>query len=375
MTDREIRILVVDDSALYRQLVRNVLREVPGVEVVGAASSGLEALEMVRQLHPDLLTLDVRMPEMDGLQVLRELKQRRLRAKALMLSSLTANGAQVTTDALLEGAFDFIHKPGGPDAVANRKTLQAALAEKIQGFRDSHAMRLRPRRLVGMRAEAAVETVAVGTRSSQGTRADEPEDVRPGSRYDVVVIATSTGGPVALREVLPLFPGDLPVPILIIQHMPAQYTHSLAERLNEASQIEVVEAVDGMPLEPGWAYIAPGGRHMKVGMQGSRPLVRVTDDPPVNNCRPAADYLFSSVADVFEGRVLAVIMTGMGRDGAEGCRELKKRGGFVITQHPEGCVVYGMPKVVVDENLSDLMVPLDRIAATVARRVRRGERG
>ncbi|MGQ0635664.1 MAG: protein-glutamate methylesterase/protein-glutamine glutaminase [Planctomycetaceae bacterium] len=349
--DNLIRILVVDDSALYRQLIRNVLRDIPGVEVVGAAANGTEALEQLDRLSPDLFTLDVRMPGVDGIEVLRELKRRRCPTKAIMVSSLTASGAQVTTDALLEGAFDFILKPGGPDAEANRIALHAALVEKLEAFR------ARGGGLVSWRRPAAAIKPAPATGPDNLTR-----DVSAGAGCEAVVIGTSTGGPSALRQVLPNLPGDFPVPILVVQHMPPQYTHSLAQRLNEASEIEVVEACEGMTVEPGWAYIAPGGKHMKVVPRGARRVIQITDDPPERSCRPSADYLFRSAAEVFDGKVLAVVMTGMGRDGSEGCRELKRRGAFVIAQHPEGCDVYGMPKAVVEEQLADRQVPLEGIA-------------
>jgi two-component system, chemotaxis family, protein-glutamate methylesterase/glutaminase len=339
-----LRVLVVDDSALYRQLVKNVLRDCANVEVVGVAKSGEEALQLVTELTPNLLTLDVQMPGMDGIQVLRELRRRRSPVKALMLSSLTASGAQVTTDALLAGAFDFILKPSGADAALNRKVLLSALTEKIEALR-----------------------AAKPARVSRSTT----EVIQPSDRFKAVLIGTSTGGPIALREVLPAFPEDFPLPVLIVQHMPAQYTHTLAERLNEASPLEVVEACDAMALEGGWAYIAPGGRHMKVIRRGEKLVIQITDDPPENSCRPSVDTLFRSAAEVLGGNVIAVIMTGMGRDGAEGCRLLKQQGGYIIAEHADSCIVFGMPKAVIDANLADSVVPLDRIASSVVRRVKR----
>ena len=345
--DPVIRVLVVDDSALYRQLVRNVLREVPGVDVVGMAASGDEALEQLDALAPDLLTLDVNMPGRNGIEVLRAMRRRRSPARAVMLSGLTAEGAQVTTDALLEGAFDFILKPSGPDALGNRRSLLAALTEKIRTFRDSRAPSRRATSAPVRRVSAA--PVA--------------------ANCEAVVVATSTGGPVALREVLPKLPGDFPVPVLIVQHMPAQYTHSLAQRLNEASQIEVVEAADGMTLEPGWAFLAPGGRQMRIAVRRGRRVIEITDDPPENSCRPSADYLFRSAAAEFGGRVMAVVLTGMGRDGLEGCRALKARSASIIAQHPEGCSVFGMPKAIIDDNIADPVLPLDEIAGFLTRQL------
>lgn len=362
MADEVIRILVVDDSALYRQLVRNVLRDIPGVDVVGVADSGQGALEQIESLRPDLLTLDVNMPGLNGIDVLRSLKRSRSPARAIMLSGLTAEGAQVTTDALLEGAFDFILKPSGPNAGENRATLSAALSDKIAAFRES--------RSEGRGTVAPARTPL--KRTSAAAFGDGPAAVaKPATTCEVVVIGTSTGGPVALRDVLPLWPGDFPVPVLIVQHMPARYTHSLAQRLNEASQMEVVEACDGMGLEPGFAYIAPGSRQMKVELRGGRRTLRLTDDPPENSCRPSVDYLFRSAAAVFADRAIAIVLTGMGRDGVEGCRSLKQQGAHVIAQHSDGCTVFGMPKAVAEEELADEVLPLERIAGAVLRRVTR----
>ncbi len=370
MSDHRLRILIVDDSSLYCQLVHNVLRELPDVNVVGTAKSGQEALELLEPLAPDLMTLDVRMPRGDGIDVLREMKKRRSRTKAIMLSSLTADGAQVTTDALMEGAFDFIQKPSGSNAAANRESLAGALREKIAIFRDSQKGRLAgPRRAV-LRKPLGPSQPATDT-----PRVRRPATRAPTCEYEAVLIGTSTGGPVALREVLTQLPEDLPVPVLIVQHMPAQYTHSLAERLNEASPMEVVEACEGMTLEPGWAFLAPGGRHMKVVRRGIRNRIQITDDPPEANVRPSVDYLFRSAVDTFGGKVVAVVMTGMGRDGTEGCRLLKQHGAHVIAQHAEGCVVYGMPKAIVDEQLADQIVPLDQIAKAVTERISSGSKG
>jgi two-component system chemotaxis response regulator CheB len=355
--DDIVTIVVVDDSALYRQLVRNVLRDVPGVEVLGAAKGGQEALEMAAQLDPDLLTLDVHMPDLDGIHVLRELKKRRARCRALMLSSLTANGAQVTTDALLEGAFDFIQKPSGADAERNRVQLRESLADKISAFRAS-----RSRRKLLPPTSRPVEV-------SNGAPSEEA--AAPGFRCEALVVATSTGGPVALREFLPALPADLPVPVFVVQHMPPQYTKPLAERLNQACPLEVLEAVDGMAPEPGSVYIAPGGRHLKLERRVGKVRLKLTEDPPENGCRPAADYLFRSVSEIWPGRVMAVVLTGMGRDGMLGCRQIREQGGYILAQHADGCIVYGMPKAVIDEKLAHAVLPLEKLAPAVVQRIRR----
>lgn len=339
-----LRVLIVDDSALYRQLVKNVLRDVPGVEVVGQAKTGAEALERLAECNPHLLTLDVQMPDMNGLEVLHALKKMRSTAKAIMLSSLTGQGTQVTTDALLAGAFDFIQKPNSNDAGANRAALLESLSEKIGAIRESLEIKM-PRRA--------------------STNIAEP--TARGGRIEAVVIGTSTGGPVALGEVLPKLPPTLKVPIFVVQHMPARYTKSLANRLNESSLLPILEAADGMKIEPNMVYIAPGCLHMCISKSPKGTVIKTVDDPPENNCKPSVDYLFRSAAEVYGGNLLAVILTGMGRDGTEGCRIIKQLGGSVIAQHPEGCVVYGMPKAVVEEQLADRVIPIEKIASWIVR--------
>ncbi len=367
MSERPVRLLVVDDSALYRQLVRNVLREVADVDVVGVAKGGREALEMTSALDPDLLTLDVEMPEINGIEVLRALKKTRSRARAIMLSSLTANGAQITTDALLEGAFDFIHKPSAADAATNRLALLNSLSEKIAAFRLSPIFRAGGLRIARPEPVHVVRGIIPS--------AIVPSRVDASRHCTAVVIGTSTGGPAALSEVLPALPGDLPVPVFIVQHMPPHYTHSLANRLNERSQIEVVEGAEGMAVAAGFAYLAPGGYHMKVERRGNRIALAITSDPPENSCRPAADFLFRSAVEIYGQKLLAIVMTGMGRDGTEGCRAVKRQGGRVMTQDMEGCAVYGMPKAVVDEGLSDESLPLSQIAGHLVRQTRANRDG
>lgn len=361
-----MRILVVDDSALYRTLVRNVLRDIPGVEVVGVAIDGKDALAKLDQFQPDLLTLDVQMPESNGLEVLRAMKARKSRTRAIMLSSLTSQGAQTTTDALLAGAFDFIHKPSSTDAQANRDALHRQLTEKLAILMASQSQ-LPPttptvRASVNASANATPSTPAIPR---------SPENATKAERIDAVVIGTSTGGPVALREVIPKLPADLGIPVFVVQHMPPGYTHSLAQRICEASQLQVIEGAMGQEAKPNTVYIAPGGKHLQLVRTGDRVRIETNEDPPEHNCRPAVDVLFRSAATVYEGHVLAVVLTGMGRDGAEGCRAIKRRGGTVFAQHPDGCVVYGMPKAVVDEQLADRVIPLDRIAPWIVREVQK----
>lgn len=362
MSDPPTRILIVDDSALYRQTIHNVLRGMPGVTVVGAARDGREALEKVEQLAPDLLTLDVRMPDMDGIAVLREVRRRRLRAKAIMVSSFTSEGAQVTTDALLTGAFDFILKPSGSDAVGNRERLREELLEKITAFRDARqetGQRLAPRSI----SRRAVPTQGV---AEAATVARSP--------CRAVLLGASTGGPAAFKIVLPRLPADLGVPVLVVQHMPPKFTLSLAERLNGLSPLDVVEAVHGMKVRASQVLIAPGGYHMGVARTAGAATVQITEDPPENGCRPSVDYLFRSAAAAYQGDVLGVVMTGMGRDGCLGAAAIKEAGGSVFAQDEEGCVVYGMPKAVITAGHADRILPLGKVAAAIVRHVKRSRK-
>jgi two-component system chemotaxis response regulator CheB len=349
------RLLVVDDSALYRQTIVNALRDTPDVSIVGVARDGRDAIEKVEELDPDLLTLDVQMPGMDGIAVLREINRRRLRAKAIMVSSLTKEGAQVTTDALLEGAFDFILKPSGRDPNQNRLVLRENLDKKIAAFRGSdRGTKLQERRLTSVQ-KAAPSTVA-----PTGCRA--------------VIIGVSTGGPAALKRVLPSLPATLPVPVLVVQHMPSQFTQALARRLDDICTLCVSEATNGTEVRAGRVLVAPGGRHMKLVRHAEQVRVKLTNDPPENGVRPSVDYLLRSAGEVFQGQALGVIMTGMGRDGLEGCRDLKARGGRVFAQHPFGCVVYGMPKALIDNDIADRVLPLSRMGSAIVSHLERSRR-
>lgn len=354
MSETPTKILIVDDSALYRQSIKNVLRDSVNVSIVGTAKNGIEALEKIESLDPDLLTLDVQMPDMDGIRLLNELNRRGLRPKAIMVSGFTAEGAQVTTDALMEGAFDFILKPSGKNAQANRQLLKESLEEKIKAFRESVSGR-KPR---------------VHDSTAKRSATEEPAPI-PGTACRAVMIGTSTGGPRALKDLLPQLPANMPAPLLIVQHMPPRYTSSLAKRLNDICPFEVAEGCDQMEAAAGKAIVAPGGKQMKLEYVGSRLSVRVNDDPPENGVRPSADYLIRSAADVLHGNALAVIMTGMGRDGLDGCQHLKKAGGYVFAQSQEDCTVYGMPKAVTDADLVDRILTLKKLETAIPRHLRR----
>ena len=342
------KVLVVDDSALFRTLLSNVLRGIPNCEVIGTASTGQTALEKIIELQPDLVTLDMEMPEMDGMAVLQELKRRRIRSKVIIVSRFTSAGAQITTDALLQGAFDFILKPSSKDPSANRAELQEALSEKIAGIRENTVND----------AGSVLSSTPVPVKS-------EPKRRRT-TKFEAVIIGCSTGGPDALGQVVPYLDPDFPVPVVIVQHMPEGFTGSLARRLDEASEISVVEASDGLVLKKGLAVVARGGRHLKLERKGINQVVlRLTEDAHEHNCRPAVDYTLRSAVEAFDGQVLTVILTGMGRDGTEGSRLVRDQGGEVIAQDADGCVVFGMPKAVINAGQADSVVPLPQIAASI----------
>jgi len=342
-----LTVLIAEDSALYRQMLQNVLRRIEGVEVVGVAADGVEALARVRDLRPDVMTLDVHMPVMDGIAVLRALRQEGLPTKAIMVSSLTAAGSPATVEALMEGAFDYVLKPLGLEPHIAREAIRAALDEKLAGCRQA----------VGGRPKPPPEPVRSG---------GPPVSRRVVLPYDAIAIGTSTGGPEALRAVLPRLPLDLPVPVLVVQHMPPVFTATLAARLDELSGLGVAEAAEGMPVEPGRVYVAPGGRHLRLKAAGGKLVCTIDDAPPRRGCRPSFDTLLESMIDLFGDRIVAAVLTGMGSDGLDSCRRLRAAGGRVIAQTQETCTVYGMPKAVVDEGLAHAVLPLDRIAESLA---------
>lgn len=374
-----MRVLVADDAILFRRLLADVLGSLPGIEVVGSAINGRIAVEKVRQLKPDLLTLDIEMPEMDGLAVLDELiRNGQPEVEIIVVSALSRRGGDLTMRALEKGAFDFITKPESATPEKGRETLLRELAPRVRAI--AHRLEVRailrgkpfstrpdvPRPAAGperVPGDAALD--AISSRMQRISKNAKPE---------MVLIGVSTGGPVALAQLLPAIPSNIGVPILIVQHMPPIFTKSLADSLAAKCAIGVREAVHGEIPEPNTAYIAPGGRQMRLGVgPRDRPVLELTDDPPENNCRPAVDYLFRSAAHHFPGRAMAVILTGMGSDGTLGLRLLKRQSCFVIAQDEASCVVYGMPKAAVDAGVADVILPLNSIANRIAAFVKGGQ--
>lgn len=342
-----MKILVVDDSTLFRKVVRDALQSEPGLEVVGTAANGKIALEKIEQLRPDLVTLDVEMPELNGLEVLRRLSNMARPPSVILVSGVTQSAAETTVEALSLGAFDFICKPREASIEASAAALRDQLLPRVRACGAKSSETPRP--------ERSPPAPAAAVKPSNGA----PE---------AIGIGVSTGGPSALEQVLPRLPAELPVPVLIVQHMPPVFTKSLAESLDAKCALHVVEGADGQAVRPGEVYIAPGGRHMKVERNVDGVRLRITEEAPERNCRPSVDYLFRSLSFAYRN-VLGVVMTGMGDDGALGCRLLKRGGGRVIVQDAESCVVYGMPRAIVESGLADAVLPLSDIAQSISERL------
>jgi len=355
------RVLVVDDSVVIRRLITRALESETDIEVVGTAANGVLALAKIEQLRPDLVTLDIEMPEMDGLTTLGHIRKADGRLPVIMCSTLTERGASATLEALALGATDYVTKPGSQ--------LNSNLEQVLANLHDELVPKIRalcrhitpdpsqPSPRAARRAPAAPTTPVA------------PVKRGPAPMVQAVVIGVSTGGPSALAEVIPHLPGDLSVPVLVCQHMPPVFTRLLAERLDSKSALSVKEAADGDVLTPGGVWVAPGGLHMVVGRAGSLTVVRTNTEPPENSCRPAVDPLLRSATAAWGSGVLAVILTGMGQDGLHGCEGVVAAGGRVIAQDEASSVVWGMPGYVVRSGLADRAVALDDVAGEIARRV------
>jgi two-component system chemotaxis response regulator CheB len=355
-----LRVLVVDDSAFFRMLLIETLTAIPDVEVVGEAPNGHVALEKVRTLQPDMVTLDMEMPEMDGLQTLEALQAAGNTASVIVVSAVTRAGGELTMRALHSGAFDFITKPSGSDWTANREVLAQELTLRVQAVQYRQSVRAT---LAGTSRPASVPAAP---RPMPVAARPAPLPTPSPAGIACVLIGVSTGGPVALMRLLPALPATLGVPIFIVQHMPPLFTQSLAESLHARCALTVREAAPGDMAAANTVYIAPGGRQMRLRRAADRQLtIEITDDPPEHNCRPSVDYLFRSAAEHVPGRALAVILTGMGNDGTDGMRLLKRSGCPTIAQDSGSCVVYGMPRAAVDAGVVDTVLPLPAIAAQI----------
>jgi len=351
----KIRVLVVDDAVVVRRIVTDVLAADPDLEVAGIAANGKIALAKIPQVNPDVVTLDVEMPEMDGLETLAAIRKIYPRLPVIMFSTLTERGTATTLEALTLGATDYVTKPSNVGSVsAAQQSLREQLVPKIKLF------------------------CGKGDRTPTSAFKPSPQPVRPlaspaipPSRIDIVAIGISTGGPNALAHVVPQFPADFPVPIVIVQHMPPVFTRLLAERLDSKSALRVCEAQAGQIVQAGRIYLAPGNYHMVVKREGTNIRIETNQDPPENSCRPAVDVLFRSVVDVYGAGTLGVIMTGMGQDGMRGCERIRDVGGQNVAQDESSSVVWGMPGFIAKSGLANSVVSLDEMASEIMRRVQK----
>ena len=356
-----IKVVVVDDSAFMRKALAAMLGKDPEIEVVATARDGEEGLEMIRRHQPDVVTMDIEMPRMDGLTALRHVMMEMPRP-VLMVSSLTTEGAEATLKAMELGAVDFIPKQLSKvslDIVKIEDDLRAKV-KTIARRRMSHLARAP---LAG-RARPA-PSAAAGGASAAGERPARPARPSGAQCRDLVAIGVSTGGPPAVQKMLSVLPQDFPAGILIAQHMPAAFTGPFAKRLDGVCRITVKEAEDGERLQHGVAYVAPGGRHLRIDQKVSRIDVRVVDEPREALYKPSASVLFDAVAAGVGRRALGVVLTGMGSDGLEGMRTLKAKGGRALAQSDSTCVVYGMPKAIVDAGLADEIVDIDDMGEAI----------
>jgi two-component system chemotaxis response regulator CheB len=370
----KIKLLLVDDSMVIRRALRECFRGDPEIEVVGVAETGIRALEQIEALKPDVITLDIEMPEMDGLQTLRSLRERGFDLPVIVFSKHTSHGATVTMEALELGASDVVAKPvahggkGGPCEIVKRQ-----LRSRVRALgRKTHRTLRNPKSDISPVVEPTVVY-----------EVDKP--------LEAVGIAISTGGPAALIEIVSKLEADIAVPIFITQHMPPMFTRFLAERLTARGALRAIEAEDGMIIEPGRIYVAPGDFHLELTPQSrlfqegsnddakgefaenqtSRFVVKLSQSPHENSCRPSADVMFRSLAAQYGANLLGIVMTGMGQDGRRGCESVKSNGGVVIAQDEHSSLVWGMPRAVITSGLQDAVIPLSEMASFINRSCRK----
>jgi two-component system chemotaxis response regulator CheB len=347
MVPRRIKVLVVDDSAVVRKLLSDALKGEPDIDVVGAAGDPFVARDMILRLEPDVITLDIEMPRMDGLSFLRKLMEHRP-MPVIIISSLTRSGSAATIDALRAGAIDVLAKPGGPSSVGE---LAVRLKERVRA-----ACGMAP---AGLARAAAVAQAPAPAGAPTPVRFDHPR-----RRHGIIAIGASTGGPHAIESMLTRMPAETP-PIVIAQHMPAGFTRAFAERLDRVCRIRVIEAAGAEALEPGVAYVAPGGHHLVVEAHGARLMTKLHDGPPLHHQRPAVDELFHSLARVQGIPVVAALLTGMGADGADGLLALRHAGAETIAEDEHSCIVFGMPREAIARGAAMHVATLHRVPALI----------
>jgi len=366
-----LKILIIDDTVFYRKQLKIVCEKIPFLEVAGTASNGKIALSKIKELKPDIISLDVEMPVMDGLETLSEINKQNLDTEAIMVSSLTKEGAQTTVKSLQLGAFDFITKPDLENPEKNTDALKNQLESKIKAFINKKEI---SDILKSTNKETKEKHQAPTTEKSEP---EAPAVTHAKAGIEIIGIGISTGGPNALSKMIPMFSSNFRTPVLIVQHMPAVFTTALSEALNRKSEIKVKEAHDNEVIQPATVYIAPGGKQMKIGIESEthQRILKITDDPPENFCKPSVDYLFRSIANTYGERAIGVIMTGMGADGVLGLRLMKRKGAIIFAQDKLTSTVYGMPGEAVKAGVVDKSLSLHQMADELAKEINKTESG
>ncbi len=370
---KPIKVFIVDDTAIYRKILSDVVSHIDGLELIGTAPRGSIALDKLRNTPCDLVLLDIFMPEMDGLETLSRIKKEFPKTNVIMVSGATTRDTEITIKALRNGAMDFIAKPQAPSFEEGMRIITAEVIRIMNSFGiySTHS-RVTTDKSTTALFPTASSTTTLPSANKIKTRIPGAKSVPP-NYFELVLIGVSTGGPKTLSGIIPKLPANLNAPVLIVQHMPPVFTASLAEHLNRDSELEVREAKDMEVVKRGDVLIAPGGRHMTVAKTMAGYVVKLTDDAPVNSCRPAVDVLFNSVALCTNNPVLAVVLTGMGEDGARGVATLKLKTCYCLSQSKESCVVYGMPQAVESRDLADEVLPADKIAERITQLVNRAK--
>lgn len=376
---RKVRVLVAEDSAVIRNTIKRALDRHSEIEIVSLVVNGLLALEAFSKYKPDVVTLDIDMPEMDGISVLKELRKLDPKLPVIMLSNRIHIDDKIALSVLIAGANDYVGMPGiSAGSVSALKVLEEQLVPKIIGLgrrqqtraTQGGVLRSHDAKIIGnVMSELPTQNVLFNDYSVASNSDPSMQLIR--QPVKAVCMGVSTGGPMALMQIFSQFKVPLPVPIFIVQHMPPSFTKSLADRLDSASVMKVIEPCDGEFVSPGIAYLAPGGLHMTLKTKGTRTQILLKEDPPVNSCRPSVDVLFRSASEIYGKDLLAVILTGMGYDGLQGCEAIRKKFGQVIAQDEATSIVWGMPGAVVQNNLADKIIPVNLIANEIVFRTRK----
>jgi len=367
----ELRLLVVDDSTMYRQALKGIVETIPGVKCIGQACDGKEAIEKIVSEKPDVVTLDMEMPVMSGMDVIKAVTAKHLSTQLIIVSACSQSGAKVAINALKLGAYDFITKPNRLAGGGAKEDIRQQLIEKLEALHGGTNKGIK-------RPAEAIDTtknsrrpITIGKSPTTAKKLVEPKFVTPLSPSSrrlapkAIAMGCSTGGPKALLKLFSGLNYELDVPIFIVQHMPPMFTQTLAKSIDEIGTVSVKEAEDGDKPLPNHAYIAPGGRQMKLIRGDGGVEIKITDDAPENFCKPSVDYFFNSVAEIYEARALGVILSGMGSDGSEGLKKMKRHGVTVLGQDEESCVVYGMPRVAQEAGLVDKQVSIEDMASAI----------